>query len=112
MDASTSKRNVPVLSKSTKRNLRRKEQRRIKKARLAGPTNQSIDEGSTTPDSDDQGIAPDSTNNQADDERPEILYDPKKWGLGAVIAFRGRPRTPMPAPLIPSWVWSVVVCEA
>ncbi|CAG8630967.1 3716_t:CDS:2 [Acaulospora morrowiae] len=82
MDALNSERNEPVLSKSTKRNLRRKEQRRIKKARLAGPTNQSIDEGPTTPNSDDeQGIAPDSNNgqdNQAEDEKTEIFYNPEK----------------------------------
>ncbi|CAG8515277.1 1576_t:CDS:2, partial [Acaulospora colombiana] len=73
--------------KSTKRNLRRKEQRRIKKAKLAEYTNQSIDEGLTTPNSnDDQGITPDSINNQdnqADDERSEIFYDPKKHKIQA-----------------------------
>ncbi|CAG8560445.1 6058_t:CDS:2, partial [Acaulospora colombiana] len=52
------------------------------KAKLAEHTNQSIDEGPTTPNSnDDQGNTSDSINNQdnqADDERSEIFYDPKK----------------------------------
>lgn len=64
--------NKPVLSKSTKRNLRRKEQRCIKKARLGG---------STIPDADDdQHTAPDSNTGQ-DNERPEIFYDPQKVSL-------------------------------
>jgi hypothetical protein len=69
--------NEVVLSKASKRNLRRKEQRRLKKARLEGPANQSIDEEPTTPDfNDDQDTTSDSNNDR--DKRLDIFYDPKK----------------------------------
>ncbi|CAG8656952.1 7404_t:CDS:1, partial [Ambispora leptoticha] len=78
MDALNSERNKPVLSKSTKRDLRRKEQRRIKKARLEGPTIPDAD--------DDQHTAPDSNIGQ-DNERLDLFYDPKKvsWLLAGYI---------------------------
>ncbi|CAG8537314.1 14849_t:CDS:2 [Cetraspora pellucida] len=72
MDALNNKRNEQVLSKSTKQNLRRKEQQCIKKARFEGPTNQSIDE---------EPITLDFNNDQNDlryDERSEIFYNLKK----------------------------------
>ncbi|CAG8485157.1 2404_t:CDS:2 [Acaulospora colombiana] len=69
--------NEVVLTKASKRNLRRKEQRRIKKARLQGPVNQSIDE-KPTPDSDDEQDTTPNDDQDDRDKRLNIFYDEKK----------------------------------
>ena len=59
--------NTPIISKACKRNLRRKEQRDIKKAKIENHDGSIIDEGA------------DSTSNSIillTDERRDIFYDP------------------------------------
>ena len=79
MDASSSKRNGSVISKASKRNMRKKLSRHAKKAKLEEGRNNQINEKlTTTPDTRD-GIR-DNQDDQDydDDERPEIFYNLEK----------------------------------
>jgi hypothetical protein len=73
MNASSSKRNGPTPSKAYKRNLRKKLVRYAKKAELGKHTNTVINEESIST----HDISNDNEDDR-DDDRTEILYNPKK----------------------------------
>lgn len=76
MEASTSKRNGPTLSKAYKRNLRKKLVRYAKKVELRNSTNETINKESTS--------TLDANNDNGDNRDKEIIeifYDPDKVSI-------------------------------
>jgi hypothetical protein len=76
MEASTSKRNGPTLSKAYKQNLRKKLVRYVKKAELRNSTNETINKESTS-----TLDANNDNGDNRDEEIIEIFYNPDKVSI-------------------------------